>query len=351
MPAKVKVVFVNNFARGLGGGEQQLLCVIEGLLKRECAVSVVAAAQSEFAQAARALGADTVECDLAPTQVVTALRALTTATEGADILVGSGFWTNCLVGMARTGPQVTKIALHQSMPAASSSTAARIARKLLARRVQKSITGHIAVSRALKAELVSQGVCPDLVEVIYNGVALPQGQVTSLPGHSRAPVLGFLGRLEKVKGCDTFLRVVEKVQAQLPEVSAHIAGIGSQRRHLQKMARDLGIDGRVKFLGQQETYEFLSKVDLLLIPSRAEAFSLVAVEAQRAQRPVLAFAVGGLPEVLLSDTTTRLIAAGDITALAAETIALLEKLPQLSCDLEETAQRALAAFLPQQSAE
>lgn len=71
---------------------------------------------------------------------------------------------------------------------------------------------------------------------------------------------------------------------------------------------DLGISGHVRFLGERgDVSRLLSAVDLVLMPSQSEGLGLAAIEALAAARPVIAFAVGGLPEVVVDGLNGRLV--------------------------------------------
>jgi glycosyltransferase involved in cell wall biosynthesis len=126
--------------------------------------------------------------------------------------------------------------------------------------------------------------------------------------------IGSAGRLEPVKGHDILLDAF----ARLPDQRVHlaIAGDGSQRSALEAQAANLGIAGRVRFLGLcTDMPALLPAFDLFCLPSRAEGLPLSVLEAQAAGVPVVASDVGALREAL-SPQVSRLAPAGDPAGLA-----------------------------------
>jgi len=353
----MKIVFVNNFWRGLGGAEHQTLLVIEGLLKRGVEVRLIAPNDSKIATAARELGADVTECNLEKSENRTSLQTIEELSVNADFVAGTGHWTNLLVSRASLSAKTKKIAIHQSMPDAARMKLERFARRHVMRFGLRKIDGHIAVSKAVKDVLVKQGFSAEKIEVIHNGAPLPPDTFSvsdtkrTSPAGKAESVLGYLGRLEKVKGCDLLLQAFKQVHEATSEVTLKIAGVGSQEEELHKLSDSLGLAESVQFLGWQDTYSFFSNIDVLVAPSRAEAFGLSIVEAQRAGKAIVAFDVGGISEALLSDMTTQLVPAGNTELLAKAIIEMLDRLPQIENELQDTAQLALQKFTPEQTAE
>jgi len=346
----MRIVFVNNFARGLGGGEQQLLLVMSGLQRRGLEIDLITSPNSELAHEAQCSGVNVVEANLAFHKSLSAVRLIKyVCDDTTDFVVGSGYWTNLLVGIVSLPFTTKRIALHQSMPDSVTRQPERSIRGLASRFSRVRFHGHIAISNAVKAGLLAEGIPEEIIKVIYNGVDEPH---ESLPTPLRKnPVIGFLGRLEIVKGCDTFLRVLASVKKKHPTVQGRVAGDGSQRKHLENLRTKLGLHDTCHFVGPQNAYKFLANIDILLMPSRSEAFGLVAVEAQRVGVAVVAFDTGGISETLLSKKTTRLVHPGDISEMISTLTSLVDTLPQLKDALAENAETALNSFLPEESVE
>jgi glycosyltransferase involved in cell wall biosynthesis/GT2 family glycosyltransferase len=116
------------------------------------------------------------------------------------------------------------------------------------------------------------------------------------------PVVGYVGRLEAHKGVDTLLQAA----ALSPNWRVQITGDGPERGRLLDLARSLGIDDRVDFLGFASGNDLLERyqaLDVLAVPSRPthgwlEQFCRVAVEAMAAGVPVVASDTGAIPDVI-----------------------------------------------------
>jgi len=107
-----------------------------------------------------------------------------------------------------------------------------------------------------------------------------------------APLLAFLGRIHPIKGLDVLLRALVRVKDEVPEVILAVAGPDEDGhgRRLQRLAQDLGVEGRVRWLGtieEQAKPWFLVDADLFVLPSFSENFGLAAVEAMAVGCPVI----------------------------------------------------------------
>ena len=130
------------------------------------------------------------------------------------------------------------------------------------------------------------------------------------------PTLGFAGRLTTAKSLDIALRAL----TQVPGVALAIAGDGPDRAELERLTAELGLQERVRFLGAQpreRVLELFRASDASLLSSSWENFPHTVVEALAAGAPVLATAVGGVPEVVRDGVNGLLVPAGDADALAA----------------------------------
>jgi L-malate glycosyltransferase len=110
------------------------------------------------------------------------------------------------------------------------------------------------------------------------------------------PLVGFVGRLETVKGPDIFLEVAARCQTDAGFV---LVGGGSLADELYMRVSALGLTGRVAFLGEvSDAASYIRQFDVLALPSRHEGLPLVLLEATASEVPIVAFDVGGVREVL-----------------------------------------------------
>lgn len=154
------------------------------------------------------------------------------------------------------------------------------------------------------------------VRVVYNGVDAARFAGTRQT-HEGVRI-GTIGRIEAQKNLGMFLRAAREVSAAFPGARFDIAGAGSLRDEMTGMARELGLAARVRFVGPvAEVPDFLAGLDQFWLTSDWEGTPNVVLEAMAAGVPVIATAVGGTPEIIESDRTGILVAAGDVASLVA----------------------------------
>jgi len=130
-------------------------------------------------------------------------------------------------------------------------------------------------------------------------------------------VVGCVARLEPVKGQIHLVEAIARLAASMPSLTLLLAGDGERREALESHARARGIADRVIFAGAvADPVQALAASDLFALPSLNEGMGRAAVEAMAAGVPVIASAVGGLPEVLDRGNAGLLVPPGDPGALA-----------------------------------
>lgn len=134
-----------------------------------------------------------------------------------------------------------------------------------------------------------------------------------------------VARLADVKGTKYLIRAFAAVASKHTDVDLIIIGDGPRRRTLQTLARSLGLESRVHFLGAQAHSEVLAhmrRAAMLVLPSvrtatgRVEGLGMVLLEAAATGIPVVASRIGGIPEGVLDDRTGFLVPERDAEALA-----------------------------------
>jgi teichuronic acid biosynthesis glycosyltransferase TuaC len=162
------------------------------------------------------------------------------------------------------------------------------------------------------------------VQVVPVGV---DGERFRLGAGPRVPdQILFVGFVNRNKGVDVLLRALKLLQQrQVPGRAVLVGGsffrdTRIQEEELRRLAHDLDLDGRVRFAGrlpQDDVARLMAESAVVVLPSRAESFGAVLVEALACGTPVVATRCGG-PEDIVRDGVGRLVPVGDAEALADE---------------------------------
>lgn len=192
----------------------------------------------------------------------------------------------------------------------------------------------------------------DKVRVIPPGVDLegfhPMPKATArakLGVPTDGKLVMFVGRLETLKGIDTLIRAVYllatsdyswaadlRVQIIGGDVSESLDELGGEIAHLLELARELGVQHQIEFLGsrrQSELPAYYGAADVVVMPSYSESFGMVALEAMACARPVVASRVGGLKYLVRDGETGYHVREGMPEELAARLAELLSYEPKL----------------------
>jgi len=181
----------------------------------------------------------------------------------------------------------------------------------------------VANSSAARDQLVREGVPPDRLRLVPNGL----DPVRFAPGPPRQDIrrIVMVANLRPEKGHDTLLAAAPRILARYPDASFTFVGEGPQREKLEMLVRALGLTGRVQFLGEsQDPAPILASHDLFVLPSRSEAFPNALIEAMATALPVVATDVGGIPEVVRPGVNGRLVPPDDVGALADAVLTLMD---------------------------
>jgi glycogen synthase len=221
---------------------------------------------------------------------------------------------------AEAHPAPVVVAISVSLPVARPAAASVLGRAL------RGADWVTANSGAVLDQL--RRIAPEVEtrsSLIYNGLPMPSIAPAPLP--FSPPTLLCLGRVVDDKGFDLAIRAFADIRRRVPAARLVVSGDGPARTALSREAAQLGLTDAVEFTGwvrPEDVPSLLNRATLVLVPSRwQEAFGLVALEAAQMARPVVATAVGGLPEVVLDGRTGAIVPPESPAAIAEAVCTLL----------------------------
>jgi Glycosyltransferase len=179
--------------------------------------------------------------------------------------------------------------------------------------------GMLAVSEALRADMIALGMPADRIDVHYTGLdrekfrpverGAARALVSAMPNlgiWSEGPLLVTPGALIPRKG----QRLVIEALTRLPEARLALAGTGEDEANLRALARQLGVESRVHFLGLVD-HEILPHVlcaaDVVVLPSASEGLANVWVEGLACGTPIVIPDIGGAREIVKDETAGRIV--------------------------------------------
>ena len=191
--------------------------------------------------------------------------------------------------------------------------------------------GVVAISGRIAEILIQAGVRKDKIRVIYSGIDPQSFGSSSFRGWGeRAPVIGTVAVLFKRKGHRFLLEAAARLKERGLKLRYLFAGEGPERSELEKQAVKLGLDSEVSFQGfVADVPHFLAQVDIFVLPSLYEGLGVAVLEAMAAGKPIVACEVGGIPELIQHHDTGLLVPPADSAALA-EAISTLAAQPNLA---------------------
>jgi N-acetyl-alpha-D-glucosaminyl L-malate synthase BshA len=204
-----------------------------------------------------------------------------------------------------------------------------------------------AVSKNLRDETYRFFAIEKEIEVIYNFVDVSRFNKKPIDPFRKAiapngeKILMHASNFRKVKRVTDVIEVFAAVQQKL-SAKLLMVGDGPERPACEELARELGIDEHVRFLGKQEQIEdILAVSDVFLLPSEYESFGLAALEAMAARSVVISTNAGGLSEINIQGETGYMADVGDVATMSKYAIDLLSDDVLLNKMKEAAYQQAL----------
>jgi L-malate glycosyltransferase len=182
----------------------------------------------------------------------------------------------------------------------------------------------VGVSRHVVEPFLSDGMQTARTQVIYNGIDFSRLRPKTNINPRRllgiaddATVITAIGSLVRLKGQDILIQAVRSLRTA-HDVHVLIVGDGPDRGEFERLATELGVQTKIRFLGHSDDIGAICAAsDIFAHASRSDSFGLVLAEAGYFGLPVVATAVGGIPEVVEDGVTGLLVPPEDPQALAA----------------------------------
>ena len=311
--------------RGWRGGERQALWLAR-TLARMGHRSLVAARDAEpLAARAREAGLEVVPCDpFGEADPVAALRLRRIiGRERVDIVHAHTGHAVGLSALATLGTR-TPMVLTRRVDFRLRSNAG-------SRWKHGRAAAIIAISRAVRAALVTSGVPEHRIDIVPSGVDLervttpaPRETLAALGMPPEAPLVVMVGALVPHKDPATFVRAIAAARRRVPELRALLVGEGPLRPSLEALIAELHLAGRLVLTGyRRDADALLAAADVFTLSSEEEGLGTVLLDALAAGVPVAATSGGGIPEIIEHDRSGLLVAPHDHEGLGANIARLL----------------------------
>lgn len=303
---------------GVGGAERVVAGGCAALRALGIDARVLILREERAPERAAPLAAEARACDV-PVEAVsvrgrvdlTLAGRIRRSAEGADVLHVHGY--KAAVYAALAPPEgAALVATHHGEGGTDRASDVYVRASLLAYRRAARV---FAVSSATRDFLTERGVPADRIETLPNFLALDVDEAVDDPPAFDVTRLVYIGRLSPEKGVDVLLRALAWTSEP---ITLSVVGDGPERGYLERLSATLSLEERVRFEGfQTDVAARLGAAHALVLPSRSEGLPMTMVEAMAVGRPVIATAVGGVPEAHDPALGGALVAPEDPGALAA----------------------------------
>ena len=332
----------------VGGLESVVAALSVGLARRGHEVTVTAAVGNGFAphpllDLLSGAGVRVIRTGRGYWAEMAVLRRAARDT-GAEVVHSHGYRSDVLTRVAAHAGRFPTVATVHGFTGGGMKNRAYERLQLFALRGFDAV---VPVSAPLAGRLQAAGIPPRRLHLVPNAYAplfRPEDRVTArrrlgLPEEGK--VIGWVGRLSREKGPDVAIRALAGVRDR--NWVAVFLGDGPERPALERLAAEQGVASRIRWMGTWSgAGAVMAAFDVLLLSSRTEGTPVVLLEAAAAGVPIVATAVGGVPDLLNDAEGTSLAPPDDPAALAERLASVLDR-PEEALRLASTRYDRLAA--------
>jgi glycosyltransferase involved in cell wall biosynthesis len=319
----------------MGGGEVHVADLARGLSNRGHAVYLAVRPGSPLREPLAGVIASWHEMPLRNSLDLQSARAITELVNfhGIDIIHAHMGRDYLVAALASRNARRAKLVLtrHHYLPVKGNA---------LYRWMLEDVASIIAVSDSVRESIVERlQLPPERVRTIPNWIdparfqPIERDAARALFRLRGSLVVACIGQITHAKGQEEFIRACGRVSQMRPEIEFLIAGDEGEdgkpfTNHLMKLADTVGLSNKLRFLGHvRHVPELLAAVDVVIVPSWDEGFSLVTIEAMAARRAVLASNVGGIAGIIKDNVTGLLFPPRDVQALTEKLLYLVSDAP------------------------
>ncbi len=218
------------------------------------------------------------------------------------------------------------------------------------------ITCYVAISQAIAKILIQYGISPNKIQVVRSAVSdqiykkLNRKEIQKqfriqhqIP--EKFLIFGNASALSNQKGYPTLIQAIAILSKTHTHFKVFIAGDGELKEELDHLVNELGLRNEIHFLGFiKDVPQFLSSLDVLVIPSNNEGLGTVILDAILAGCCPVGSRVGGIPEIIQHEQTGLLIEKGDSVRLARHLAMLIDQPDKIRVLAENAKQHVLIEF-------
>jgi len=295
--------------RSWRGGQRQVFLLATGLRDLGFRTLVVAPSGSPLIKRAERAGLPTYRLTLRGEWDIRSARELRAVAKewGADVIHAHDARSHSIARLALLGRRKTRLVVTRRVA---------FTPKNVRLKYRHGIDAFIAISNAVRQVMVKAGVPSDRIEVIYSGLPAPQVKQPRNWRRERGwptstVVCGMVGAMTQEKGLDLVGGIARRLPGEVFR-RTRLVMLGGKGKGGTSVAGVEGFDAGFV----EEIHDAVAGLDVLWHPARSEGLGTSVIDAMALGVPPIAFAVGGLPEVIEDHKNGLLVPAGDVQAFA-----------------------------------